>query len=767
MKATFPNLSATLGDPLASISASSCVPTQTAASAIRLEPSQHSEPSEEQSRRSTQSTTPTCKSNKPVVTSRPPRFSSGNGITVMPASLSQRQGQWTSISGQQHNGLSLSRLECQSEEKTQELPYLPGLDSLWTVSIAISEHFLPLEKVSLSTNAGVDSERNGVAHLLANWTSLLQNVSISVALDLVLIFIRMGVPKKCVERELHRAWRLWQRSKYTSALTAVPVRRRLKEKRRQSRSLAPRQSGITIRGIRNYGQTCFLNSVLQALASLDPFLEYLDRIVSLYQERVDFGTVDSSDCLSKRLHEFLLSLNGASLSQSDPREILYRVGEKHVQFCSHHRANVGTEQQDAQELLQALLDIVISDAQLDSICSLESSFVSSLADEELGESSNDYLSLTELLVKMGKEQTSRLVDSGRREEKKQEDVDPLMNGDTCEKETLEKRTPSAMELFPFQTFSPVTPSPLSGWIGSTLQCCNCEHVRPIQNAPFLEVPVIPTSVSLYLSSSKRSAGHSPSARLPACSLAQCLKEFTSVERVHEVECRRCTIKQEVIQLEEEVEMLQGAIDTVLRRKGAGSACEGQGEGLRSELNKAKTRLHMLLNSDPDDMDEMSFFDSEALLGVDQTAKTWRRGDAKKCLFLTRLPSILCLHVQRRYYDPATDRVAKTMQHVDFPEILDLVPYCAYGGRSLEGVSWAGSGSSITGKDQSPSKPILYKLTSIIEHRGNAFSGHYQTYRKVRTGNLDKWFLVSDELVVPINWTEVRKCQAYMLFYEAL
>jgi hypothetical protein len=46
-------------------------------------------------------------------------------------------------------------------------------------------------------------------------------------------------------------------------------------------------------------------------------------------------------------------------------------------------------------------------------------------------------------------------------------------------------------------------------------------------------------------------------------------------------------------------------------------------------------------------------------------------------------------VSPRYYDPAMNQMAKTMQHFDFVEVLDLSPHCAYGGGEKGMPTWAG------------------------------------------------------------------------------
>jgi hypothetical protein len=238
-----------------------------------------------------------------------------------------------------------------------------------------------------------------------------------------------------------------------------------------------------------------------------------------------------------------------------------------------------------------------------------------------------------------------------------------------------------------------------------------------------------------------------------------------------VECRRCTINQEIELVEDEVLMLHGAISTVMNRVKAKSPDADGGahvKGLQLELAKAESRLQMLRCLDPDEGDDLDV-KSDPLddygLEESQTEKALKRGPAKRCEFLTRLPAVLCLHVQRKFFDATTSRTEKVVQHVDFPLELDVGPYCAYGGKMMNGEqSWAGSGSTfMPDSTTSSAKPILYKLQSVIEHRGNAIHGHYQTYRRVG----EQWYLISDQVVSPVQWRQVRKCQAYMLFYEAM
>ncbi len=357
--------------------------------------------------------------------------------------------------------------------------------------------------------------------------------------------------------------------------------------------------------------------------------------------------------------------------------------------------------------------------------------------------------------------------------------------------------------------SPTTPSPLSGWLGSTLWCSKCKHVRPIQNAPFLDIPLVPTSVLNYLSGTYQNSTTKPaspnSSPLPSCSLEDCLEIFTSAENVDDVECMSCTIKAEIERLEEEATMLKGAVESMERRilnrtrNGKANSKNANARGLQSleetkclrdDLIKVQARLMELEKEDPDrscgdkssqvtnENNEEDFFGT-----TDPRDKTpMQRCRAKKCLLMTRTPSILCCHIQRRYYDPFNGNMEKCVQFVEFPEFLDLSPYCAYGPSTI--TPWvAGSGLTASSTLSDRPKPLTqtsdsnfqgqthrkrgslpYKLQSVIEHRGNAFGGHYVSYRRDHTGS---WFCISDNVVTPVSWRDVQTCQAYMLFYEAL
>jgi hypothetical protein len=273
-----------------------------------------------------------------------------------------------------------------------------------------------------------------------------------------------------------------------------------------------------------------------------------------------------------------------------------------------------------------------------------------------------------------------------------------------------------------------------------------------------------------------------------------LEEYTSIENVRDVECRSCTYRREVAVLEEEESLVEKGIDALVSRarksrvaatmmtvKSGGNDCNetekalDPAKPLRDELDLIKFKLRALRSVSPDDDDAMEqvvatgtrqpqeLDDREAVSSPSSALRVDRR-DAFKCLLLTRLPAVLCIHVQRRFYDPETLRASKTAQHVIFPEVLDVGPYCAYGGGGFTNVP------PRVGERNPARCPAMipYRLMSVIEHRGGAFSGHYVTYRRDPSSlNGSDWLIISDARVCRVSWKDVRHCQAYMLFYESI
>lgn len=145
-------------------------------------------------------------------------------------------------------------------------------------------------------------------------------------------------------------------------------------------------------------------------------------------------------------------------------------------------------------------------------------------------------------------------------------------------------------------------------------------------------------------------------------------------------------------------------------------------------------------------------------------------NAKKQMLISLTPPVLTLHLKR--FQQSGYNLQKVNKHIQFPEILDLAPFCSVKCENVaEGCS-----------------QVLYSLYGVVEHSGTMRSGHYTAYVKTRTLNSQlselvlhgkvqptsepespkgQWFHVSDTHVQAVSISKVLNSQAYLLFYERL
>ena len=170
-------------------------------------------------------------------------------------------------------------------------------------------------------------------------------------------------------------------------------------------------------------------------------------------------------------------------------------------------------------------------------------------------------------------------------------------------------------------------------------------------------------------------------------------------------------------------------------------------------------------------------------------------DASKHLLVVVPPAVLTLHLKR--FVQVGEDLVKAKEHIDFPLILDLAPYCS--------AAAAGVGSVSAGQSQ-----VLYSLYGVIEHSGEMDKGHYIAFVKIRpdgsktlakflqqqpleiddiycllnqhitaepsppsasyavireSSDEGAWYQCSDSKVFSVDEAKVLSCQAFLLFYE--
>ncbi len=681
-----------------------------------------------------------------------------------------------------------------------------------------------------TTYTGVNAPSQHIQHQVAM-------VSAQLTTDILSLSLRTNLPMTLIKREYIR----YKRRKRMQALPK-PKLSQLRMNLLLHNPPPPLSdaSCLTgkVNGLPNYSSTCFLNSVLQALASSTPFVRYLERVAhieaglermgmrsegnvlvsSSFPTSRSLGFFSPPEPISRLLLEIILYINNAegheerSAVHRKIRQILDRIASENEQFKSykHHHSK---EQQDAQELLQALISLVIEESRLeddddDDLENFEldegdgNSHAHDLKSPTKGYSlfSESELyrdegamtppqSLTNLSHSGDENEETRLLTTCdaiyvEKEEKKEDDGDsdgnceeatniliesrneiqsaypePVLGTVTGAKARKESGYSKSIQMM-VASLSSKTPSPLSGCMSSRLQCYDCKHTRRVNESPFLEIPVVPTAVSKRMGINYNQP----------CRLEDCLKEFAESERVQGVNCRACTIQSELAALREERNILDEAINSIVER----GSDKMETLALREELKLVSDRCDFLTSIDPDE--DVEIMEEELdVCGSDRSIPAPRKADHEKRLILTRLPPVLCLHVKRLYFNPTTNQMSKSTQHIEFQEYLELNDLYAGDVENEEHCEdlHNNPGEEI-GSPSQPNNRHSYKLMSVIEHRGSAFAGHYVTYRRVAPTSLlsdvstsNNWAFVSDETISFITWKDVQKCSAYMMIYEAI
>ncbi|RPA74155.1 cysteine proteinase [Ascobolus immersus RN42] len=409
--------------------------------------------------------------------------------------------------------------------------------------------------------------------------------------------------------------------------------------------------GKFVGGLWNTGNTCYQNSVLQCLASLDHLRPHLEILTEKYEEE-EGGEFYSP---SSMLHSLLEQLNAVS---DTPRAIsapsIVRVGGR------------WNEQQDAQEFFQKLTGVVEKEA---------------------------LRRLGELREVPGLEVVAELDD----------------------KEVVRK-VPKELE------------NPFEGLLAQRVGCLRCGYVEAIRLQNF-------TSLSLPMSSTV------------ACTLSQCLSEFTSIERLDSVECERCSLLTKHTQL---TTLLSRATD----------------ETPPALLETVKARLDCCNNAlDTDDFSKETF-ETLKIANKEQTDKT-------KHIMLARTPRVLVFHLNRSQFNVYTGMSAKNYAALSYPKLLNMAAWTTRHDK-LE-VDPGLPISEMPEEEREGERKLvmedgtvdpylvnLYELKSVVAHYGGHHNGHYVAYRKCAGG----WFRISDDEVYTCTEEDaLRATNAFMLFYE--
>ncbi|XP_069835568.1 ubiquitin carboxyl-terminal hydrolase 33 [Dendropsophus ebraccatus] len=518
--------------------------------------------------------------------------------------------------------------------------------------------------------------------------------------------------------------------------------------------------GLT--GLKNIGNTCYMNAALQALSNCPPLTHF-------FLDCGGLARTDKKPALCKSYQKLMSEIWHKNRPGSViPTNLFQGIKTVNPTFR-------GYSQQDAQEFLRCLMDILheeLKEQVFEAEEDPQPGMLEEIMEEDKNQSDNDFQSCesgsssdqTENESRKLSEELSESAMLIQEEQKEQETVKSWqkekknsnnLNQNNCLQD-LEKNLESLVEDNDYSSQGTVKVQ-----IQSRISDYPTEVIMNDLSAS--QTPLLSEGSAPHLSSSPPKSGSlwtshkkAPTVCLPKKkrqkryrSVISDVFDGTIVSSVQCLTCDRISVTLETFQdlslpipgKEDLAKLHSSSHQTSLVKAGScGEAYAPQGwiafflEYFKSWFWGPTVTLQDCL---------AAFFARDELKGDNmyscEKCKKLRNG-VKFCK-VQKFPEILSIHLKRFRHELMFS--TKIGTHVSFPlEGLDLQPFLA--------------------KD-SPSQIVTYDLLSVICHHGTASSGHYIAYCRNNLNNL--WYEFDDQSVTEVSEATVQNAEAYVLFYR--
>ena len=455
-------------------------------------------------------------------------------------------------------------------------------------------------------------------------------------------------------------------------------------------------------GLRNLGNTCYMNSVVQSLAHVRPLAAFL---IS------DWATVTSpgagaqlrSDLAKSRrkflrdLAETMRTLWSGKYRDFAARQLMAALIDTVPEFRVHW-------QQDAEEALTYALN--------------------NLHDDLFVPVPKELHPANAVLLKLEKERKQLDQDARARAIKKTEEEDE----ETRRKKEEQSRISQCYEPYKRSIVSDT----FQALLAQRVTCSKCESTSlTVQESFNLPLELPSKMQTKTLSSNGNGNGSANDSRAAASTSKATLKNIPSNTSLDQIISNSPKLPNSAVS--------SSTLDSPSTSGGIFSSALSSLKSVFSWTSHSLTLEQCL----------RSFFSPETLKGDEQYyCETCRcKEDASKFHEIVHLPEVLCFQLKRFNKNRGTFGLgsAKNSTSVRFPvEGLDMSPYC--------GPDSAMDASS-----------CMYDLISVVRHSGGADSGHYIATCKSQVNG--RWYEFDDEFVTSIGSTEqLQSNDAYLLFY---